>query len=170
MVYREPEDPREPRDRTPPPPPPLPDDPGGGELIEPPGGETQPPPLPSGGGSGGGSDADEDVLPSDEIGDIPPPPVPRPPRRPRIPGPGVAGIPGTEGGTFAQPGTRAAIPFRTSAFAAQRPMRFGPGAPMVGGGGGVGGQGLGVGGGLSPEEAAELLRALAAGRGQPPQQ
>ena len=86
------------------------------------------------------------TLPPDEIGDIPPPPVPPPP----APIPAPTGIPGT----FAMPGTLAARPFHTAAFAP--PPRFGPGAPIVGGGGM-----------LSPDDAAELLRRMAAGGGQP---
>jgi hypothetical protein len=99
-------------------------------------------------------DADVQVLPPDAIGDIPPPPVPAPPT---IVGSGVAGIRGTEAGTFSRPGTRGAVPFRTAAYQPPRPPRFGPGVPLAGGGD-VGGVGA-----LSPEDAAELLRALAAG-------
>jgi hypothetical protein len=58
------------------------------------------------------------------------------------------------------------MPFRTSAYAAQRAPRFGPGTPVVGGGFG----GPDDPSALGPDEAAELLRALAAGRGGPPQQ
>lgn len=112
------------------------------------------------------SDSGATSLPSDIIGDIPPPPIPQPP----IVGPGVAGIPGTEAGTFARPGSAAAMPFRTAGYAAARPQRFGPGAPIVGGGGGMSGFGGDEGGmGLgSPDAVAELLRALAAGRGGGP--
>lgn len=109
------------------------------------------------------SDNGATSLPSDIIGDIPPPPIPQPP----IVGPGVAGIPGTEAGTFARPGTAAAAPFHTSAYGAARQQRFGPGAPIVGGGGamsGFGGDEASIGLG-SPDTVAELLRALAAGRG-----
>lgn len=159
------DDPPEPRE-PPSPPPGLPPEPPGGVY----GGPAQPPienpplpgapplppisppgPNPNNGGT--------EVLSIDQIGDIPPPPVPRPPP---IRGSGVAGIPGTEAGTFALPGTRAAAPFRTSAFATQRP-RFGPGVPMVGGSPGVAGlEGEGL--GLDPEQAAEILRVLAARR------
>lgn len=100
---------------------------------------------------------DTDVMPADAIGDIPPPPIPSPP----IVGPGIAGIPGTEAGTLARPGQRAAQPFRSAAFAPVRP-RFGPGVPVTGGGG-IGGD---VGGlGLDPDQAAEILRTLADGGG-----
>lgn len=88
--------------------------------------------------------AEQDVttVPFDEIGDIPPPPVPAPPS--------VAGLPGA--GTFARPGTPGAAPFHTPAYRApQRGPRFGPGVPMAGGMG------------MSPEDAAEMLRRLAAG-------
>jgi hypothetical protein len=109
-----------------------------------------------------GGDQDTDILPPDLIGDIPPPPVPAPPA---ISGTGLAGIPGTEGSTFARPGTPGAIPFRTPAFFSQRPPRFGPGVPIAGGGSAaVSGLGSEGGIGLSPEEAAELLRSLVAGR------
>lgn len=104
-------------------------------------------------------------LPPDVIGDIPPPPIPQ---APPITGPGVGGIPGTEAGTFARPGSMGAAPFRTSAYAAPRQQRFGPGAPIVGGGGmsGFGGDEGGMGMGLgAPDDIGELLRALAASRG-----
>lgn len=99
-------------------------------------------------------------VPQDQIGDIPPPPLPVPARA-RITGSGVAGIPGTEAGTFARPGTAAARPFQTPAFAANFRTRFGPGVPNVGGGStDVSGLSPDM---LSPEEAAELLRSLAGG-------
>jgi len=74
------------------------------------------------------SDADTTGLPSDQVGDIPPPPVPAPP--PRLGGPKAAVLPGT----FARPGTAAARPFRSNAYAASRPQRFGPGTASAGGG------------------------------------
>lgn len=110
---------------------------------------------------------DVSLLGADRIGDIPPPPVPPPPR---LRGPGVGGIPGTEAGTLALPGSRGAAPFRTPAFSDPRrgPRFFGPGVPLVGGGPGrvdVGGPAdVGAGMPLSPEEAAELLRSLVARR------
>lgn len=113
-----------------------------------------PPTAPATSGPGPGvSSAGAATLPSELIGDIPPPPIPAPP----IVGPGVAGIRGTEAGTLARPGSVAAQPFRTSSYA-PKPQRFGPGVPTAGGNSGV--QGLG----LDPESAAELLRQLAAGR------
>jgi hypothetical protein len=125
-------------------------------VVGPTGGANPPPVPPTPPVPG---NADVTTLSTDLIGDIPPPPVPPPP----IVGSGVAGIPGTEAGTFARPGTRGAIPFRTSAFR-PRPPRFGPGVPQAGGGttdvSGLGGNDLG----LSPEQAAELLRQLVAGR------
>lgn len=154
------DDPRDPREPPPPPPPPPPPAP----LPIEPGPIDPPPPIeppPPGGAQGPDPDADIDILPPDSIGDIPPPPVPRPPRPRPITGPGIGGIPGTEAGTLAQPGTRGAVPFRTAAFAPQRPPRFGPGSPIVGGGTGITD---GTAGGLSQDEAAELLRALAAAR------
>lgn len=99
---------------------------------------------------------DADVLPADMVGDIPPPPIPSPPP---IVGPGVAGIRGTEAGTLSLPGTRGAMPFRTAAFQPVRP-RFGPGVPVTGG---TGAPAAGL--GLDPEQAAEILRALAGGGG-----
>lgn len=116
-------------------------------------------------------DQDVSTLPSDAIGDIPPPPIPAPPissgvggATPPIPGIGVGGLPGTEGSTFARPGTPAARPFRTPASYHARPPRFGPGVPQAGGGiaevSGLGGVP-----GLNPDDAAELLRRLAMGGG-----
>lgn len=104
--------------------------------------------------------SDVDTMGADQVGDIPPPPIPDAPA-PLIQGPGVAGIRGTEAGTFARPGSAGAAPFRSPAFVPKRPPRFGPGVANVGGGqpaldGGVG---------LSPDEAAELLAGLAGGRG-----
>lgn len=99
---------------------------------------------------------DTDTLSADAIGDIPPPPIPTPP----IVGPGIAGIRGTEAGTLARPGSRAAQPFRSAAFEPKRP-RFGPGVPVTGGGGTGDAGALG----LDPDQAAEILRALAAGGG-----
>lgn len=107
------------------------------------------------------SDNGATSLPTDIIGDIPPPPIPQPP----ITGPGVAGIPGTEAGTFARPGSAGAMPFRTPAYTAARSQRFGPGAPIVGGGGMSGFEGDASGGLGAPDDVAELLRQLAAGRG-----
>lgn len=109
-------------------------------------------------------DSNQDVtaMPSDQIGDIPPPPAPSIPAPP-VRGVGVAGLPGTEGSTFARPGMAAAARFRTPAFLPQRPPRFGPGVPMAGGGTTVapgGDEGM-----LDPERAAELLRSLAGGQG-----
>jgi hypothetical protein len=105
-------------------------------------------------------DQDATPLPTDMIGDIPPPPIPPPPP---ITGVGVAGIQGTEGSSFARPGTPAGAAFRTSAFYSQRPQRFGPGVPVLGGANPVPGL---EGAGLDPDDAAELLAALAAGRRQ----
>ena len=102
-------------------------------------------------------DGDAESLPTDQVGDIPPPPVPAAP----IEGVGVAGIPGTEGSTFARPGSKGAVPFRTAAFQSPHPPRFGPGVPFAGSAttdvSGLGDTGL------DPERAAELLRALASG-------
>lgn len=129
---------------------PPPPDPGPGTIPP-----TNPVPGPDPSDMGAGT------MPPDLIGDIPPPPVPLPP------GVGVAGAPGLGGSTFARPGTAAAQPFRTPAYFSQRPQRFGPGVPTLGGGSIVPGLGGDQGGslGLDPEEAAELLRAMAAGRG-----
>jgi hypothetical protein len=104
-------------------------------------------------------DADASAVPPDLIGDIPPPPVPE---APPITGVGVAGIHGTEGRSFSRPGTPSGARFRTSAFYSQRPQRFGPGVPVLGGANPV--PGLDAAAGLSPEEAAELLAGLAARR------
>lgn len=102
------------------------------------------------------SDAGATVLPADVIGDIPPPPIPTLPN--------IAGGPGA--GTFALPGTRGAVPFRTPAFKQTgRSPRFGPGVPTAGSSiapGGVSDAGVGS---LSPDAAAELLRRLAQGNG-----
>lgn len=100
------------------------------------------------------ADQDTTPFPTDLIGDIPPPPVPAPPP---IVGSGVAGIPGTEAGTFSRPGTRGAMPFRTAA------ARFGPGMPAAGASSmlPMGMEGLG----MTPEDAAEILRRMAAGGG-----
>lgn len=117
-----------------------------------------PAPTPSPAPAPAPTSQDASTLPSDEIGDIPPPPIPSRP----IVGPGVAGIPGTEAGTFARPGTAAARPFRSPAFFQKRPPRFGPGVPVAGGSADV--QGL-ADLGMGPDEAAELLKALAAGFG-----
>lgn len=111
---------------------------------------------------------DTTTLPNDAIGDIPPPPIPKAPQisAGMNMGMGMAGGSGTGGSTFARPGTRAAMPFRTPAFGAGRSSRFGPGAPLAGGSSfGVGGD-EGGGLGLSADDAAELLRTLVAGRGQ----
>lgn len=130
-----------------------------GGPAEPPVPFEPPGSTPLGGGGGfpvepppAADDQDEEVLPTDIVGDIPPPPIPAPPS---LPGVGPAGIPGTEGSTFARPGSAGLVPFRTAAYR-QPPQRFGPGVPVMGGGGMAG---------LSPDEAAELLRAMAAGRG-----
>lgn len=157
-------DPREPRQPPQPPPPPPPPDEGSYSTTiptQPPALPGAPPPLgvppipppvppPSSAGNQDGT-----ALPPDLIGDIPPPPLPS--------GFGVGGAPGAEGSTFARPGSRGAQPFRTPAFFSQRPERFGPGVPTLGGGStdvsGLDGEGLG----LSPEEAAELLAQLASG-------
>lgn len=101
-------------------------------------------------------DSDVTQLPPDLIGDIPPAPVPARPAR--LTGPGVAGLAGSEAGTFARPGSAGAKPFRTPAYAAARAPRVGAGTPVVGGGPRVE---PGVGGMLPPDEAAELLRTLA---------
>lgn len=92
------------------------------------------------------------ALPNDLIGDIPPPPVPPPP----ISGPGVSGIPGTEAGTFSRPGSRGVLPLHTAAFTNRKPQRFGPGVPTVG-------ASPDAGIGISPDDAAEILRRLAGG-------
>lgn len=107
------------------------------------------------------ADSDADTMDNDQVGDIPPPPVPDAPAAPLIQGPGVAGIPGTEAGTFARPGTRGATAFRSPAFVPKRPPRFGPGVANVGGGQSP----IDVGLGLSPDEAAELLASIVGGRG-----
>jgi hypothetical protein len=123
----------------------------------PPGGlsPTPPPIMPPLPGSGPYNTGGVETLPSELIGDIPPPPIPPPP----ITGPGVAGIRGTEAGTLARPGSAAARPFRTAAYT-PKPQRFGPGVP-VSGGDTTGVTGLG-----NPDDVAELLRQLAAGRAQ----
>lgn len=111
------------------------------------GGGGDVPPLVHTAGNGG-----VETLPPDLIGDIPPPPIPTPP----ITGSGVAGIKGTEAGTLARPGQRAAAPFRTSSYAPKPQLRFGPGVPAAGG------DTAAVSGlGLDPEQAAEILRQLA---------
>lgn len=116
----------------------------------------QPPPVSEGGGIGGFGQIDPLAGGGGvDPGDIPPPPVPAPPV---IEGTGVAGIPGTEGATFARPGTQGALPFRTAAFVSPHPPRFGPGVPNVGTG--VGDEGDPN---LDPERTAEILRALASG-------
>lgn len=107
-----------------------------------------------------GADADANALPPDLIGDVPPPPVPMPP----IVGPGIAGIQGTEAGTLGRPGTRSTASLHSSSYAATHAPRFGPGTPEVGGGETAAGIG-----GLTPEQLAEILRSLAAGRQPPPQ-
>lgn len=119
---------------------------------------TAPDPTPAPAPAPAPTSQDAQTMPADTIGDIPPPPVPRRPET--ILGPGVAGLPGTEAGTFARPGTAAVRPFRTPAYFSARPQRFGPGVPVTGGGAGVSGLAdLGMG----PDEAAELLRRLAGG-------
>jgi hypothetical protein len=95
-------------------------------------------------------------LPPDTIGDIPPPPVPAPPRRLPVPpeGLGAGGAPGgAEGGTFARPASVGIRPYRS---ATPQPPRFGPGVPIVGSTPVSGSPSGDL--GLSPEEAAELLR------------
>lgn len=119
------------------------------------------PPLPSQGGGGAGpANQGAATIPTDLIGDIPPPPVPPPP----ISGPGVGGIAGTEAGTFARPGSRGVLPLHTAAFTNKRPPRFGPGTPTVGASPAL--PGLDGGLGISPEAAADLLRRLASGNAQ----
>jgi hypothetical protein len=107
------------------------------------------------------SDSDVTALPSDQVGDIPPPPVPAPP--PSLGPPKAAVLPGT----FARPGSAAARPFRSNAYAASRPQRFGPGTASAGGGSAaVAGLGTDTGMGMSPEDAAELLARMARSGGQ----
>ncbi len=108
-------------------------------------------------------DNDVDTMNNDQVGDIPPPPIPDSPRGPTITGPGIAGIPGTEAGTFARPGSQGALAFRSPAFVPKGRPRFGPGVANVGGGQSPLDAGAGL--GLSPDEAAELLKGLAGGRG-----
>lgn len=136
----------------------------GGRVEDPaPGGPLPPtaPPTspPTGAGQNEPSDIGADTLGSDQVGDIPPPPFPDMPQ-PLIQGPGVAGIAGTEAGTFARPGSAGAAAFRSPAFVPKRPPRFGPGVANAGGG-----QGPMDSLGLTPDEAAELLAGLAGNRG-----
>lgn len=156
---------REPRQQVPPPAG-APEPTGGVSTNPPPGpppvalpgepepGSIPPPTLPPGPALPNPGNQDTNTLPPDLIGDIPPPPIPLPP------GVGVAGAPGAEGSTFARPGSRGAQPFRTPAFFSQRPQRFGPGVPTLGGGD----EGAGL--GMEPDEVGELLRQLAAGSGR----
>lgn len=126
--------------------------------------------VPGGSGESGGgapqdtnSNNDANTLPPDLVGDIPPPPIPGLPAMTR--GSGVAGMRGTEAGTFARPGTAAAAPFRSAAFVPKRPARFGPGVAMAGGGS-TAVQGLDMATpGLNGDDAAELLARLARGGG-----
>lgn len=114
--------------------------------------------LPGGGGAYSPADAagdqDADEMPADTVGDIPPPPVPlppMPPAAPPMPGPGIAGIPGTEAGTLARPGTRGAAPFHS--------QRFGPGVPAPSGMLPSGLDALG----MNPDEMDAIMRRMVGG-------
>lgn len=123
----------------------LPPDDGSGTVPPIPPILPPPPSVPVGGSDG--SDAGAGTLPTDIIGDIPPPPIPAAATA------GVAGLSGAS--TFAQPGTTGAKPFRTAAFSnPARGLRFGPGTKVVG-------AAPAPVAGLDPEEAAALLRRLA---------
>lgn len=122
-------------------------------------------PMPDGGINMGMGDGGYDpsngstLIPPDLVGDVPPPPVPA------APSVGVAGSRGAGGSTFARPGSAGMRGFRSMPSQAPRP-RFGPGVPSAGGGVGGGAStlaGADGGTGLSPDEAAELLRRMAGG-------
>lgn len=101
---------------------------------------------------------DAQTIPSDTIGDIPPPPVPQAPR-PRKPTDLMPGGPaGAEGGTFARPGSVGMRPHRSPAAA---PPRFGPGVPIVGSAPNEAVASDDI--GLTPEEIEALMRGLAGG-------
>lgn len=143
-------DPREPRprreDEEPPPVQPG-GEPGPDDPSLPPIAPSYVPPVPGGERPPGPVDGTvEDDLP------LPPPPPP------------PANTPLAIPGTFAQPGTAGAVPFRTPRFLQNRvigPTTFGPGSTLFGGAGGF--SGLGDEGGQANPGDDDLVRRIVAG-------
>lgn len=121
----------------------------------------QPPAPPPAGGVPGQPPPQAPIPPTDPmganplgnelIGDIPPPP-------------NAPKTPGDKHGMFALPGTPAAVPFRTPAFALPRSAGNAP-TPSIGGGGGVGSVNSLQGGMPGEDVIAELLKRLAMQQG-----
>ncbi len=139
----------------PPPPTPIEYPPAGGSEVD--GGPAG---TPVDGGLGGSGY---------ELPGEPPPPVPIEPEAPSTGLP--LAMPGGVGGSFAQPGTRGAIPFQPPSMVSSRSLRLGPGAPQVGAGVGAGGTGAPLGGGdplaglFDPNADDSLLQQILSGPG-----